>query len=449
MKRVKQFLTISMVVSALLALSISATFAQGPVGTIFTYQGRLTDSGVPANTSKDFEFKLFSTVVAGTPLGTYTRNDVNVINGLFVVDLDFGINPFNGQSLYLEVGVRPWDSTGAYTKLAPRQKLTPTPYAMFSSAPWVTNGSNINYANGNVGIGTPNPTSKLEIVAQDGLAITGYQPFLTLRDANASNKRGFIQSTNGDIHLIPESFAGSSSAMTLKNVTGNIGIGTATPSDKLTVVTATANFGFVHTDGNIVVGSWVGTGGGTPAGGWYGTRTNHPLHLFANNGSASLTVETNGNVTAAHTLSAAVVQIRGGSDIAENFTATDAITPEAGSVMVIDELAEGKLKLSTTAYDKKVVGIISGAGNVKPGMTLQQDGVLEGDLPVTVVGRVYCKAEALTSPIQAGDLLTTSGLPGYCMKASDNTRTQGAIIGKALGSLKTGKGLVLVLVTLQ
>ncbi len=60
--------------------------------------------------------------------------------------------------------------------------------------------------NGNVGIGTPNPTSKLEIAAQDGLAITGYQPFLTLRDANAGNWRAVIQSVSGGINFLSQHY---------------------------------------------------------------------------------------------------------------------------------------------------------------------------------------------------------------------------------------------------
>lgn len=143
-----------------------------------------------------------------------------------------------------------------------------------------------------------------------------------------------------------------------------------------------------------------------------------------------------------------VLEIQG-ADLVENFRSTDAVKPEPGTVMVIDEQNEGKLKVSTTAYDKKVAGIVSGAGNIRTGVTLQQGGVLDGDLPVAFVGRVYCRAEAENGAIQAGDLLTTSTIAGYCMKASDTARANGAIIGKAMTGLKTGKGLVLVLVNLQ
>jgi endosialidase-like protein len=89
--------------------------------------------------------------------------------------------------------------------------------------------------NGNVGIGTINPpTSKLEIAAQDGLKISGFQPFLTLNDTN-SNARTIISAGNGDLGVYPNSFIGGSPSLIVKNVTGNVGIGTTTPGAKLQV----------------------------------------------------------------------------------------------------------------------------------------------------------------------------------------------------------------------
>jgi hypothetical protein len=86
--------------------------------------------------------------------------------------------------------------------------------------------------NGNIGIGTLTPTSKLEIAAQDGLAITGYQPFLTLRDASSGNSRGVIQGVTGGLNFFTNSYLGGTNPtgfMTLNN-NGNVGIGTATPN---------------------------------------------------------------------------------------------------------------------------------------------------------------------------------------------------------------------------
>jgi hypothetical protein len=89
---------------------------------------------------------------------------------------------------------------------------------------------------GRVGIGTSAPTSMLEIAAQDGLAITGYQPFITLRDTNAGGARFVLASGNGDLGLYPNSFIGGSPAVTVKSGSGNVGIGTAGPSYPLSVL---------------------------------------------------------------------------------------------------------------------------------------------------------------------------------------------------------------------
>ena len=85
--------------------------------------------------------------------------------------------------------------------------------------------------------GTIAPTSKLEIAAQDGLAITGYNPFLTLRDTNAGNARGVIQGVNGGLNLFANSYlVGTNPTAFLRlDDTGNVGIGTAVPTFKLHV----------------------------------------------------------------------------------------------------------------------------------------------------------------------------------------------------------------------
>lgn len=93
------------------------------------------------------------------------------------------------------------------------------------------------------------------------------------------------------------------------------------------------------------------------------------------------------------------LSITGGSDVAERFASVDDQPIAPGSVVVVDETHPGQLKLSNSAYDRKVVGIISGAGGVEPGLILHQAGVLEGDLVVAITGRVYCKAEAESAPV--------------------------------------------------
>lgn len=110
---------------------------EAPLGTGFTFQGKLTDGGVPANGLYDFEFKLYDDLNFGEQVGsTITQGDVTVTGGLFTVQLDFG-DVFDGTTLFLDIGVRPGASVGAYTALTPRQPLSPTPYAIHASkSPW-------------------------------------------------------------------------------------------------------------------------------------------------------------------------------------------------------------------------------------------------------------------------------------------------------------------------
>jgi hypothetical protein len=104
-------------------------------GTAFTYQGRLNDSGNPAGGSYDLTFALYnSTSLASTNVaGPITNSAVGVTNGLFTTFLDFGPGIFTGTNYWLEIGVRTNGNTGAFTTLAPRQPLTPTPYAVFAN----------------------------------------------------------------------------------------------------------------------------------------------------------------------------------------------------------------------------------------------------------------------------------------------------------------------------
>jgi hypothetical protein len=146
--------------------------------------------------------------------------------------------------------------------------------------------------------------------------------------------------------------------------------------------------------------------------------------------------------------SCASLTIRGGADIAEPFPMSHANIPK-GSVMVIDEENPGQLRRSSEPYDTHVAGIVSGANGINPGLSLRQEGALDEGQNVALTGRVYVLADASNGTIKPGDLLTTSSTPGHAMKVTDHFRAQGAILGKAMSALNEGKGMVLVLVTLQ
>lgn len=136
-----------------------------------------------------------------------------------------------------------------------------------------------------------------------------------------------------------------------------------------------------------------------------------------------------------------------GADCAEHFDVIDCQGIEPGSVLVIDE--GGALRQSEHPYDKKVAGVVSGAGSYRAGIVLDKQQSQENRLAVALVGKVYCKVDAQYSPIAVGDLLTTSPTPGYAMKAADPLKAFGTVIGKALRPLGAGQGLIPILVALQ
>jgi hypothetical protein len=152
-----------------------------------------------------------------------------------------------------------------------------------------------------------------------------------------------------------------------------------------------------------------------------------------------------GDVQCTGTMRAAV--ITPGGDCAEDFEVGSADEVEPGTVMVVDNT--GALRPSEQAYDKRVAGVISGAGDYRPGLILGRSGTVASGMPLALVGKVYCKVDAQYDPVEVGDLLTTSPTPGHAMRASDPGRAFGSVIGKALGGCRSGQALVPMLIALQ
>jgi hypothetical protein len=150
------------------------------------------------------------------------------------------------------------------------------------------------------------------------------------------------------------------------------------------------------------------------------------------------------------TLTADVDVVLTNQDCAEDFDIGLCTNVEPGTVMALDE--HGFLQESRQAYDKKVAGVISGAGEFKPGLILGRNkGQSDSHrAAVALMGKVYCKVDAQFGAISGGDLLTTSATPGHAMKADDPLKAFGSVIGKALQSMSAGqKGLIPILVALQ
>src|SRR5881394_3048888 len=112
-------------------LAAVTVVSAAPLQTGFNYQGKLTEAGSPAGGWFDFRFTLHDTAAGGSVFaGPVNNTKVLVTNGLFNTEVDFGANIFTGTQYWLEIGARPYDSNMTFTTLAPRQLISPTPYAL-------------------------------------------------------------------------------------------------------------------------------------------------------------------------------------------------------------------------------------------------------------------------------------------------------------------------------
>lgn len=433
------------------ALSSAAAFAQTP----FTYQGQLKQNGQPFTGNANMVFSIYDAATGDGNIGDETHNNVAVTNGLFTVDLG-GANYWDNQwggDIWVEVSVNG-------TTLTPRQKISAAPRAITAQnlvLPFDSTSNNY----------SPSPLVRLYNQGQGG-ALTG-----VTNHPNANGITGQNEATNNSASgVLGVNYSPTGNGVGGLNLatTGNAPGGYFSSN-------SSAGFGVwgraMNTAGNGSYGGFFenfGNGAFTCglAGVAYGSNNAFGIrgaHVSASGigyGVYGVTNSAQGyggyfensaggiGLRVVGKTQTNVLQVLGGSDLSEGFdVGGDEIEP--GTVVSIDPANPGKLIAATCAYDKKVAGIVSGAGGVNVGMIMGQEGsIANGSHPVALSGRVYCKANGGANGIEPGDLLTSSDETGRAMKAVDHDSAQGAIIGKAMTALKPGEsGLVLVLVNLQ
>jgi hypothetical protein len=280
---------------------------------------------------------------------------------------------------------------------------------------------------GNVGIGTTNPTAVLQVVnpvnanGQVGFQVsqaTGGDLDLTAARVQSTDDGNYIRF----LHKAPSWGAGDYiDANGVFNVkySGNVGIGTTTPGADLSSLPSPPASGtpILEVNGDIALTQ---NGGG---------------QVYYSDGTVQSTAW-NGVLT--------------GGDYAESVNVSGGRKEyEPGDVLIIDPASEGNFLKSSAPYSTAVTGIYS----TKPGVVGRRQRTarahMNEEVPMAMTGIVPTKVSAENGPIKPGDLLVTSSKPGYAMKGTDRTQMLGAVIGKALGHLDSGVGVIEAVVTLQ
>jgi len=172
------------------------------------------------------------------------------------------------------------------------------------------------------------------------------------------------------------------------------------------------------------------------------------IRLFNKAGSPRLVLDSEYGTDGLARIICDEIEIRGGADLTEAFDINAVETPVPGMLVCVDESEMGDLTICNEAFDTKVIGVISGANGIRPGLKMSQQGsIADGEYPIAVTGRVFVKANDVNGKIRPGDFLTTSNESGEAMKAGKDDETRGAIVGKALSGIVDG--YVLILISLQ
>jgi hypothetical protein len=360
-------------------------------------------------------------------------------------------------------------------------------------------------SNGFVGVGTSSPSNLLHVLSSSGVGymrVTGAGGgVVNFEDASAaSNQRLYQWRSEGGVFRLALSNDAATGFVQqnilVANSSGNVGVGTASPGERLELYDPSATVRLKIGTGGAAANSYLvlnaasgrtsiiqkQTGGANGGQALLYAADDAGGRLFAIDGtngfgdsSAELMVKRNGSVGVGTISPAAKLDVNAGSNTAVAINATGAINASgaitgltvnatyqdvaewvpstqklaAGTVVVLDTTRTNSVLASTKPYDTRVAGVVSDS----PGVILGQGGA--DKVKVATTGRVKVRVDATRAPIQVGDLLVTGEAEGVAMKSvplvigGREMHAPGTIIGKALEPLEKGTGEILVLLSLQ
>jgi hypothetical protein len=323
-------------------------------------------------------------------------------------------------------------------------------WAAITGSQWTTNGSNIGYSSGNVGIGTNSPTRLFSLNAASSSYMSfnegGTEKAVIGTEAAGYNRRFIVyDSTASQYRFVIDN-------------SGNVGIGTSTPLQRFQVGSNTAA-GSTAPDAISLGASYSSVARANPklrlwddsAGTVYGLGVSNSQldfmvpaaarYVWSVSGAEKMRLDESGNLTVSGNIAAKY------QDVAEWVPSSQQLA--AATVVVLDSTKSNQVIASIQAYDTRVAGVISET----PGIALGESGA--DRVLVATTGRVRVKVDATRAPIHIGDLLVTSDVSGVAMKSEPvsvggiQLHRPGTIIGKALEPLAKGRGTILVLLSLQ
>jgi hypothetical protein len=428
----KWLVSLSVTLGMLILLwAIGSAMAQGPepeesvsaaanVNSRISYQGVLTEGGTPVNGDYNMVFHFYTnSSCSGAAVQSVTKNNVQVTDGLFSVELDVDQSHFNGQGLWLRVQV-------GGTNLG-CEEILPVPYALSLRPGAKVEGS----------VASPSAVIRAIQTSAGSAAfgVYGYAPTVGIYGLGVeTGVKGHSYGHVGDrAGVYGES---------------EMGVGVRGISTHNTGVYGESNGAYYHA-GHFVnrntfssgqqVGVWTGSY-------WGNVIEGHDVDANGDSINRVFYVTRTGNVYADGAYYGAGGVHAGSADFAEMvLPGQEDLVP--GDVLAIG--SDGRMIRSTEPYQVTVVGVHSTEPGFVAGNKLDEEGnPLEPErIPLAVIGLVPVKASAENGPIAPGDLLVASSTPGHAMRADHFVG--GAVIGKALEPLDEGTGVIQMLVMLQ